>query len=325
MTETTALATKQQAGINALTGIGAYTPEQVALIKATVAKGASDDELRLFLAVAGRSGLDPFTKQVHFIKYGNNPGTVVTGIDGYRLIAQRSEEYQGQTAAEWCGLDGVWSTVWLNDAPPAAARVGVWRKGFREPAYGVARWSAYKSAGPMWSKMGAEMLAKCAEALALRKAFPHELSGLYTREEMAQARREVEAEVVEEPAASASGVAVRPQETPVAESGGGRTDAPPAEPDEAPYPDTPDSQELKARNAGRRRFYALLQSRVKHGISDPRIQANDAEGRKLKRDLIGTVLGIETGETWSSNDLSAAQWKELNDRLAVLEHEAVGK
>src|SRR5689334_22449477 len=131
MTDTdTALATRQ-AGINALTSVGNYTPAQVALIKQTVAKNATDDELRLFLAIAGRAGLDPFTKQIHFIKYGNNAGTVVTGIDGYRLIAQRSTEYEGQQAAEWCGADGVWQTVWLSDAPPAAARVGVWRKGFR--------------------------------------------------------------------------------------------------------------------------------------------------------------------------------------------------
>lgn len=193
---TSALATQA----NALASVGQWSPEQIQVIKDTVAKGATNTELALFLAISGRAGLDPFTKQVHFVKYGNNPGTVVTGIDGYRLIAQRSGEYEGQTPAQWCGPDGVWVDVWLSDAAPFAARVGVWRKGFREPAWGVARFSAYNGPGPMWKKMAAEMLAKCAEALGLRKAFPNELSGLYTREEMAQAEREPSAAAVVEEA-----------------------------------------------------------------------------------------------------------------------------
>jgi phage recombination protein Bet len=172
----------------ALAAVGSWTPEQVALIRETVAKGASEAEFKLFMAVCGRTGLDPFTRQIHFVKYGQTPGTTVTGIDGYRLIAQRSGEYQGQVGPSWCGPDGSWLDVWLAAEAPAAARVGVWRAGFKEPAWGVARMSAYKGSGPMWTKMGAEMLAKCAEALALRKAFPNELSGLYTREEMAQAQ-----------------------------------------------------------------------------------------------------------------------------------------
>lgn len=169
-----------------------YTQKQIELIKRTVAKGATDDELALFLVTANRCGLDPFTKQVHFIKYGNNAGTIVTGIDGYRVVAQRSGEYRGQTPPQWCGPDGVWKDVWLANTPPSAARAGVWRQGFQEPIYAIARWTAYcpmpnGRPNPMWAKMGAEQLAKCAEALALRKAFPNDLSGLYTVEEMAQA------------------------------------------------------------------------------------------------------------------------------------------
>jgi phage recombination protein Bet len=172
-------------------GSSSLTPQQAQLIKATVAKDASDDELKLFLAICGKTGLDPFTKQVHFIKYDKTrPGSVVTGIDGYRLIAQRTGAYLGQTGPWWCGKDGQWQEVWLADEPPVAAKVGVMRQGFAGPVFAVARWVAYAAGSPMWKKMGPEMLAKCAEALALRKAFPNELSALYTHEEMQQAQRE---------------------------------------------------------------------------------------------------------------------------------------
>lgn len=319
MTSTdTALAASRQAGINALTSTGNWTPEQVALIKQTVAKGASDDELRLFLAVAGRAGLDPFTKQVHFIKYGNNPGTVVTGIDGYRLIAQRSEEYEGQQAAEWCGTDGQWQTVWLSDTPPAAARVGVWRKNFKEPAYGVARWTAYKGAGPMWQKMGAEMLAKCAEALALRKAFPQELSGLYTREEMAQATvREVEAEVVEERPAKSQG--------PAESGGGGSTDAPPAESPAAPDGGDP---VLAEKNRQRIKFFALLRARSTMFPAAKDMLGDNDRARTLRREFAVALLGHipaaapTDGETlWNFNDLSVAEWLEINEKLGIKNQE----
>lgn len=189
--------------------------EQVELIKATIANGATDNELKLFLYQCERTGLDPLAKQIYSIKRAGKMVTQI-GIDGARLVAQRTGRYAGQDGPYWCGDDGVWKDVWLANVPPRAAKVNVYLMGIERGTPGVAHWDEYcaKFNGKptdMWQRMPALMLAKCAEMLALRKAFPQELSGLYTAEEMAQADnvidvtpQPVEAELVErqDPAAA---------------------------------------------------------------------------------------------------------------------------
>lgn len=172
-----------------------YTPirgddQMVTLIKKTVAKDATDTELAFFINQCDRTRLDPISKQIYFTKYGGKV-TIITAIDGFRVIASRSGHYAGQEGPFWCGTDGEWKDVWLSSEPPAAARVTVLRTidGQLCRISAVAHWKEYQSPRGLWKTMPANQLAKCAEALALRKAFPNDLSGLYTSDEMDQADR----------------------------------------------------------------------------------------------------------------------------------------
>ena len=163
-----------------------WSSQQLAALKSLGLAQADSGDLAFFFHQAQRTGLDPFARQIYMINRGGRWG-IQTSIDGFRIIAQRSGQYAGQTAPYWCGEDGVWKDVWLSSTAPVAAKIGVYRTNFAEPTWAVARWESYAVLNnPIWKKMPDVMLAKCAESLALRKAFPNDLSGIYTDEEMSQ-------------------------------------------------------------------------------------------------------------------------------------------
>jgi phage recombination protein Bet len=159
------------------------TPIQRDLIRRTIAHGATDDELQLYFYDCARQGIHPLDKLLFFTKRGGKY-TPVTSIDLMRTRAAETNEYAGSDDAEFERFD--------DSGPPMAATVRVWRltQGQRFSYTATARWTEYfpgELAGQLWLKMPHTMLAKCAEALALRKAFPRQLAGLYAAEELEQA------------------------------------------------------------------------------------------------------------------------------------------
>lgn len=169
----------------------AYTQEQLALIKRTVAVGATNDELMMFLHVAKKSKLDPFLRQIHFVKRAGK-GTIQVGIDGYRAIADRTGQYAGNSepAYEYEMSDPLGGPKRLTKATVTVYR---FVNGQKCEFTGSALWDEYKPGDGqdfMWKKMPHVMLGKVAETIALRKAFPNDLAGLYTQEEMAQSNEQ---------------------------------------------------------------------------------------------------------------------------------------
>ena len=159
-----------------------FNQEQIDLIKKQIEPKANENELKLFLYQCKRTGLDPLARQIYCIPIGGRM-TIQTSIDGFRVVAERSGSYAGQD-----------EPIFDEDEKGniKSCKVTVYKfspNGQRYPAsVGVAYWSEYAQNSPMWSRMKHTMISKCAEALALRKAFPQDLSGLYTTDEMQQAQ-----------------------------------------------------------------------------------------------------------------------------------------
>ena len=192
------IATRSHGGLTITADQEWWSDRQAAALAQIGVADAPKADQAVFLHYCQRTGLDPFARQIYMIGRWSREGTkytIQTSIDGFRLIGRRAADAHHEqlevSDTEWCGPDGQWRDVWLSDEPPAAARVSVIRNGGRFPAVALFReYAQAKKDGnltQMWQDKGALMIAKCAEALAWRKAFPQDLSGLYTGDEMSQA------------------------------------------------------------------------------------------------------------------------------------------
>ncbi len=164
-----------------------FDTDKIALIKQTVAKGTTDLELEWFLYQCNHTGLDPLLKQAHAVKRWSQADqkevmSFQTGIDGLRLIADRTKKYAGSSDAIFEEKDG----------KPILAQVTVLKivDGEKCAFTASARYDEFVQKNrqmqptSVWAKMPYLMLAKCAEAQALRKAFPMETSAVHIDEEM---------------------------------------------------------------------------------------------------------------------------------------------
>lgn len=155
-----------------------FSTEELALITDTVAKGATPKELQLFLYRCNNLGLDPLKSgQIHFVKYGTGPGSIVVGIDGFRAKAAATGK-----------LTGIKRGVLRDDK---GACIGGWAEVYRSDWTQSAREEVslheYDTGKAMWARMPETMIKKVAEAAALRMAFPEQLGGVYESSEMDQA------------------------------------------------------------------------------------------------------------------------------------------
>jgi phage recombination protein Bet len=164
----------------------AWTAEQQELIRNTFANGASAGEFAALCETAKVWGLDPFRRQLFFVKRWDSQKrcdvwSVQVSVDGLRAIAERTGLYAGQDEPHF---------EYDEKGSVKSCRVRVYRKDWERPMVGVAHWSEYvqttKEGRPtqFWATKPHIMLAKCAEAIALRKAFPQQMAGAYAPEEM---------------------------------------------------------------------------------------------------------------------------------------------
>lgn len=165
------------------------TEEQMKLVKSIIFSDGTDAELNLFFYECARRGVHPLDRKIFPIKRNDSESggkklTFQCSIDYFRSAALESGEYDGQDEPEYGPLG--------QQGFPEWAKVSVYRKGIERPFVGIARWTEFfpgEKQGFMWKKMPHGQLAKCAEALAFRKAFPQKLGGLFSDDEMHQADR----------------------------------------------------------------------------------------------------------------------------------------
>lgn len=170
-----------------ISNLSQFSTEKRAIIKKMYCKDCTDDEFELFLNVCEHTGLDPTMKQIHPVKRKSKDGTgsltIQTSIDGLRLIADRTGNYVPGREPTF-SYDKQGKLFSATSYIKKRTKDGTWHE-----VSATAIYNEYKPkwANDFWDTKSHIMTAKCAEALALRKAFPAEMSRLHSEEEMHQA------------------------------------------------------------------------------------------------------------------------------------------
>jgi hypothetical protein len=167
-----------------------WTAKQQAALAQLFNETPPNADLAVFLHRCQVTGLDPFANQITMIKRGGQ-WKIQTEIDGFRVIRDRAAKRDGVLVSygrtKWCDHDRNWYEEWIDDDPPAACEMTVFVDGRPFPAQ--IRFNAFAvrlkggELAPQWRAMGDHLIAKCAEAQALRKAFPQDLEGITVSEE----------------------------------------------------------------------------------------------------------------------------------------------
>lgn len=310
----------------------AFSESQRAALAHMGVSDAPEGDLQIFFHRCRRTGLDPFLRQIYMIGRESNipPAndggqwrkeikyTIQTGIDGFRVIGHRAASASKHTVAlsapEWAHLDGTWRPVWVKVwGTPVAARVTITRNG--QPFTAVALFDEYaqtKRSGAltkMWEQRPAGQIAKCAEALAWRMSFPHDLSGVYIDEEMQQADNPVtEAQSSAPKPSSAERLRAAVTPAPVVHDASEPAAASepandePVDAEEVPAGPAPDEPRLSA--AHRSKLFATFSGK---GITDP------AEQLAGIAHVIGRPIESRTAMTVDEFDRVIAQLASLPD------------
>jgi len=168
-----------------------WNPDEIDTIRRTVAEGASPAELKMFLHLSGTYGLDPFARDIWFIKAGDKP-IIMTSRDGYLKIANRNPHFKGidgdvvYSKDHFRRVNGSVEHVYGFDENGSRGNpIGAYaiaKRDDREPIYCWAPWVDYNKGNGTWRQYKHAMILKVAETMALKRAFS--ISGLVTQEEL---------------------------------------------------------------------------------------------------------------------------------------------
>jgi len=169
--------------VNSVTGT-IFSDEDKKLIfdqlKSQIARNLTEGEFKMFLYICSSRNLNPLNREIYASNIGGKM-TILTSIDGFRVIAERTKMYAPGKDTEF--LTG-------DKGQLLGAKVYVKKKtadGTWHEVSATAFLHEYTTNQNLWKKMPSVMIEKCAEARALRRSFPESLAGLYSEDEMEQA------------------------------------------------------------------------------------------------------------------------------------------